>query len=357
MTNSGNAIRSICQLWLVACLVAWTASGAWAQSPSARRPLAMEGVTLNGGEFGANLRETPWLGGAQFGVDYGYPNPKDMDYFLGKGMNIFRIPFKAYNLIHAKDRDIKLLDQLVKHARASQAFIILDMHDYGYTASGKLIGREPGSVEEFAGQWAPIAEHFKDEPNVIFGLMCEPNTQSAAEWLKGMNAAIARIRSAGAMQLILAPGSYWSGGRSWTATDNAGVIGRGVRDPAHNFAFEVHQYLDEDGSGTDSRVVAGSGAIALQAATSWARRNGAKMFLGEFGFGSDAASLKEGQALVDYIHAHSDVWIGSAYWGAGTWWGDYMFSVQPRQDNDAGSADKPQMRVLESYSRASSDRR
>ena len=35
-------------------------------------------------------------------------------------------------------------------------------------------------------------------------------------------------------------------------TDNAEVIGTGVQDPKNNFAFEVHQYLDQNGSGTSS---------------------------------------------------------------------------------------------------------
>ena len=47
---------------------------------------------------------------------------------------------------------------------------------------------------------------------------------------------------------------------TWTTTDNAAVIGTGVQDPAHNFAFEVHQYLDADGSGTHPGVVSATSA-------------------------------------------------------------------------------------------------
>jgi hypothetical protein len=54
---------------------------------------------------------------------------------------------------------------------------------------------------------------------------------------------------------FLVPGSHYDGAWTWTTTDNAAVVGTGVQDPAHNFAFEVHQYLDADGSGTHPGVV------------------------------------------------------------------------------------------------------
>jgi endoglucanase len=36
-----------------------------------------------------------------------------------------------------------------------------------------------------------------------------------------------------------------------------------------------------------------------------------------------------------------DVWIGGAYWAAGQWWGDYMFSIEPKDNRD-----RPQLEVL-----------
>src|SRR5205807_5705153 len=46
-----------------------------------------------------------------------------------------------------------------------------------------------------------------------------------------------------------------------------------------NFAFEVHQYLDYDSSGTHSTCVTGLGATVLNEFTSWARTNGVNGFL------------------------------------------------------------------------------
>jgi endoglucanase len=174
--------------------------------------------------------------------------------------------------------------------------------------------------------------------------MNEPNTQTATEWVQGANAAIQAIRDQGATQKILVSGSYWDGAHSWTSTDNDTVMLNGVTDPLHNFNFEVHQYLDSDFSGEHTTVVPGAGATVLQSITDWARTNHQQLFLGEYGFAADAASMKEGQALVDYMHANADVWMGSTYWAAGPWWDNYAFSVEP-----VGSVDKPQMKVLDTY--------
>src|SRR4029453_8567658 len=105
---------------------------------------------------------------------------------------------------------------------------------------------------------------------VFLGVMNEPHDQSASEWLGSANAAIAAIRNAGASQEILVPGSYWDGAWRWRTTDNAAVIGSGVQDPAHNFAFEVHQYLDADGSGTHAGAV--SATIGVERLTAITQR-------------------------------------------------------------------------------------
>jgi endoglucanase len=309
----------------------------------AARPTSLphEGVNLAGGQFGS---------GNLLGTDYIYPTTQEIDYYLSKGMNTFRVPFKAAHLLdNSSADDLAAVDHLVGYAATKGVTIILDMHDFGYTMSGKLIGRDAGSVAEFADEWSALAAHFKDESNVAFGLMNEPNKQTAAEWLAGANAAIQVIREQGATQEILVPGSYWDGAHNWVSTDNDTVIGPGVKDSVHNYVFEVHQYLDFDYSGTHSSVVSGSGSTTLADVTDWARAHGEHLFLGEFSFAPEGASMAEGKALVDFIHANPDVWQGSTYWAAGPWWGNYMFSAEPTGLGTANVADKPQMAILSSY--------
>jgi hypothetical protein len=138
------------------------------------------------------------------------------------------------------------------------------------------------------------------------------------------------------------PGSHYDGAWTWTTTDNAAVVGTGVQDPAHNFAFEVHQYLDADGSCTHPGVVSAEiGVERLTAITQWAEATGHRLFLGEVGVATDQTSLTALDRMLSYMHQHADVWQGVTYWAGGPWWGDYMFSIEPQN-----GIDKPQMAIL-----------
>jgi hypothetical protein len=143
-------------------------------------------------------------------------------------------------------------------------------------------------------------------------------------------------------QEILVPGSYWDGAWTWTSTDNAAVVGTGVQDAAHNFAFEVHQYLDADGSGTHPGAVSATiGVERLTAITQWSEATGNHLFLGEVGVTTDQTSLTALDGMLTYMQQHTDAWQGATYWAGGPWWGNYMFSIEPQN-----GVDKPQMAIL-----------
>ena len=91
-----------------------------------------------------------------------------------------------------------------------------------------------------------------------------------------------------------------------------------VVDPAHNFAFEVHQYFDPDSSGTSSTAVGASiGSERIEAFQRWCRQNRFKAFLGEFAAGADATSLAALNDICRTLEANSDVWLGWAAWAGG----------------------------------------
>jgi len=300
------------------------------------------GVNLPSGSFGSP--------GDRREFDYTYPKNSDIDYFNDKGFKSFRISFLAKRLLSrdASGRlvltdDMNSLNELIDYAASKGATVILDMHDYGLTMSEKLIGRDPGSIEEFADQWRTIAKEVAQRPNVVFGLMNEPNRQSAAEWLKGANAAVAAIRQTGAKQLVLVPGSHWDSAVTWTSTDNAEVM-TGFQDPGNNFAFEAHQYLDSNNSGTSPIAVAGAGSKRLVDFTEWARKHNFRAVLGEFGWAVNEAAQKEGYDMLCYMSRNRDVWQSWDYWAGGPWWGDYMYSIQP-----SNGEDRPQMSVLSQF--------
>jgi endoglucanase len=248
------------------------------------------GVNLAGAEFGSNV---PGV----FGTDYTYPTHAEIDYYASKGLGVIRLPFLWERMQRTEfgaldPTELSRLTDVVNYATSKGLKIEIEPHDYGY-GFGALIGSAQTPNSAFADFWAKLAQHFEASPNVIFGLMNEPHDQSASDWLGSANAAIAAIRSAGAVsQEILVPGSYWDGAWTWTSTDNAAVVGTGVQDPAHNFAFEVHQYLDSDGSGTHPGAISATiGVERLTAITQWAEATGYHLFLGEVGVTTDQTSL------------------------------------------------------------------
>jgi endoglucanase len=305
------------------------------------------GVNISGAEYGAG-------GTRGINYDYMYPTHAEIDYFASKAFTAIRLPFLWERVQPVMDgalsaSELSYIDDVISYAGSKGIKVILDPHNYGY-AYGAQTGSAALPNAAFANFWGQLAGHFSSNANVLFGLMNEPHDISATQWIGSVNAAIEAIRASGATsQQILVPGTYWDGAASWVSSDNATVIGNGVIDPAHNFAFEVHQYLDSDGSGTHPDVVSTTiGMERLTDITAWAEATGNKLFLGEFGVSSDATSLAALDNMLSFMQQHSFVWEGGTYWAAGAWWGSYMYSIEPEQ-----GIDKPQMAILSQYAKTS----
>jgi len=299
------------------------------------------GVNLSGLEFGSTI---PGV----YAKDYIDPNASEVDYFTGKGMNFFRLPFRWERLQSAQNGAfnadyLQLLTKFVNYATSKGAYVLLDPHNYARYYNG-IVGTDvPASA--FADFWQKLAAAFMANPRVLFGLMNEPNTMQTETWLTDTNAAIAAIRATGAKQTIFVPGNAWTGAWSWNqnwyGTPNGQVM-KGVVDPIKNFIFEVHQYLDQDSSGTsDSCVNNTIGSQRLQEFTTWARQNNYRAVLGEFAGGRTAVCYQALSNALDFMDANSDVYLGWSWWGAGPWWGEYIFALDP-----VNGQDRPQMQYL-----------
>ncbi len=311
------------------------------------------GVNLAVAEFGG--KNLPGI----FNKHYTYPTPKEVDYFVSKGMNIFRLPFLWERLqgqanAPLNETELGRIKEFVSYATSKKAAVILDPHNYA-RYYGEVIGSEKLPVSVFEDFWKRLALVFKDCPNIIFGLMNEPHGMETELWLKDANAAIAAIRLTGAKNLILVPGNAYSGAHSWTSDwygSPNGTVMLGVVDPGNNYAFDAHQYLDRNSSGTSAQCVSETiGSERLKKFTEWLREHGKKGFLGEFGAADNETSLKALDDMLDYVDANDDVWLGWTYWSAGPWWGNYMFSVEPRDGQD-----KPQMKVLMKHRKTATEK-
>ena len=305
-----------------------------------RPPLV--GLNISGGEFGKST------GRVEF--DYTFPDADDVAYVAAKGLTTIRVPFLWERIQPVLDGpldpgELGRLRAVVGLAQARGLRTILDVHNYARYRD-QVIGSPGVPIDAFAGLWTNLAHAFRNEPSVIFGLMNEPHDMPTEIWAEAAQKALDAIRQTGASQLVLVPGNDWSGAHSWTngssGTSNARALRR-IDDPIHNMAFEMHQYLDADYSGTSPVCQAPDRVAAtLTAATQWLRDTGSRGLLGEFGASADPQCLAGLAALLNVLDDNSDVWIGWTYWAAGRWWpATYPLSIQPQNGQD-----RPQMAVL-----------
>lgn len=286
------------------------------------------GVNLSGAEFGGCTKE------AKYGFKYIYPQPGEFDYFMALGMNTFRIPFcwerlQKTALGEFDAAELEHLDSAVRYATAKNAYVILDPHDYG-GYWGKPLGAGTDNAV-FADFWRRLATQYRDNDRVIFGLMNEPHGITSETWLSAANAAIAAIRKSGAKNLVLVPGTAWTGAHSWTSnhygTPNA-VSMLNVKDPANNYAYEVHQYFDNDSSGTKPDCVGeDTGVKRIAELSNWLKANHKKAVLAEFGAAKNSTCYAAVLNLLTAMHKNPDIWLGWTYWSASPWTPNYMFAL------------------------------
>jgi endoglucanase len=324
--------------------------------PLPRYPAIVRGANVSGGEFGT----VP----GRYATNYIYPRRAQIHYYAARGFTALRLPFRWQRVQHGiygrldvvgnGSGDFERVQQVVGWITGHGMIAVIDPHDYG----GRRIVRESAKIgtamlptAAFDDLWVRLANAFKGNDRVWFNLMNEPVGISAKRWKMIAQSATNAIRGTGALNRILVPGSAWTGAHSWVSSGNAAQMA-GFVDSANNFAFDVHQYLDSDSSGTHAACVAGAGARRLDAFTTWAKAApGRYGFLGEFA-GSDPAVPGQEQcgielpALLDDAE-RSGVFIGWTAWGGGPWWNpSYIFRLEP-----AGRRDTNYMNILRRYLR------
>jgi endoglucanase len=297
-------------------------------------------VNLAGGEFGDALP-------GKENIDYRWH--AEVDYVLSKGMNTFRVGFKWERLQSTAYGEFEApyaakLDALVAYATSKGANVILNPHNFA-RYYGDTVGSAKVPAAVFADLWRRLATRHVGNAHVIFNLVNEPNTIATEQWVSAANAAIAAIRTAGANNVIHVPGNGWTGAHSWASssygTPNA-VAMLDIVDPADRIVFEAHQYLDADSSGGSDQCVSTTiGSERLAPFIAWLRAHHKKGFLGEFAGGRNSTCNAAVQDMLSSMMAASDVLTGWLWWAAGPGWGDYPFSVEPKNGKD-----QPQMSLL-----------
>jgi endoglucanase len=91
-----------------------------------------------------------------------------------------------------------------------------------------------------------------------------------------------------------------------------------LTDPSDKLIYEMHQYLDSDGSGTSTSCVSSTiGSERLAAATAWLKQNNKTGIIGETAGGANAQCISAVADMLSYMEDNSDVWAGWLWWGGG----------------------------------------
>lgn len=208
---------------------------------------------------------------------------------------------------------------------------------YKQRRNHKQPGRLPNLVEERRNQIREQHQrHFRHQyaPSLTHGIsiLTHPDNEyheMDQELVLNLNqAAIDGIRAAGATsQYIFVEGNSWSGAWTWVdVNDNL----KALTDPEDKIVYEMHQYLDSDGSGTSETCVSATiGTERVADATQWLKDNKKIGIIGEFAGGNNDLCRTAIEGLLDSLQADSDVWLGALWWAAGPWWADYIYSIEP----------------------------
>jgi endoglucanase len=345
---------------LLAWAVASPAAGAGIESTPASSTGSdfVRGVNISGAEFG------PVPG--RLNTDYAYPSDASIGYYRAHGFTVVRLPFKWERMQHELYGDLDIakngtgefdrLQAVVTSITSHGMIAILDPHNYGNRVVQGVrykIGSSAVPAAALEDFWVRLANEYKANPRVWFNLMNEPTGISAADWKTIAQSVTNAIRNTGSRNRLLVPGTAYTTAARWVSSGNAKQMETFV-DPANNFAFDVHQYLDTDNSGTHGTCAAGAGSKRLDAFTAWATATGTRGFLGEFAAGDATVPGQERcraelAALLGHVESHPSQWIGWSAWGGGTRWApSYFFRLEPK---DPSAPDTNIMNALLPYLR------
>jgi len=282
------------------------------------------GVNESGAEFGSgNIPGT-------LGTDYIFPVDSTIDTLVGDGFNIFRIPFLMERAVPSTltgsiaSAYVSELEAIVNYITNTKgAYAIICAQNFG-RYYGNIIEDTTG----FEAFWKTIATQFQSNSKVIFDTNNEYHDMDQQLVYDLNYAAITGIRAAGATsQYIFVEGNSYTAASNWASVnDNL----KNLYDSEGKLVYEMHLYLDSDGSGTSSTCVSTSiGTDRISGATTWLKDNSKIGIIGEFAGGANSVCGTAVENMIEYMQQNSDVWKGGLWWGGGPWWGDYIFSFEP----------------------------
>lgn len=258
--------------------------------------------------------------------------------------NAFRLPVGWQYLINSASTASGTLDptnsanydSLIQTCLATGAYCVIDIHNYA-RFNGAIIGQGGPTNSVFAALWSSLATKYASQSRVIFGIMNEPHDLNDINvWAATVQAAVTAIRQAGATsQIILLPGTDYSSAGQFLNDGSAPALLNvtNVDGTTTNLIFDVHKYLDSDGSGTHTECVENGIASAFTNLAQWLRCHGRQAFLTETGGGNTQSCKTYLCQAIQYLNANSDVFAGYIGWAAGSFDQSYALTLTPTYSN------------------------
>lgn len=287
----------------------------------------LTGVNMSGAEFNsAKLPGTPYK-------DYTFPTEAELTYVAAQGANVIRLPFRWERVQPTAmgplaPAELKRIQGVVASANSKNLCVVLDVHNYAKYYSQTLNG-DAALQNAFVDLWSRLALVFNDPKQTAFGLMNEPSYMPREEWASLAKRTLFELRAAGVTNMVIVAGGHWSGLHDWfsgsAGLSNANAFSD-IKDPVQRTLLEVHQYADKDFSGTGSTCRAADEFDPLfNRITEWAKANGQKLFLGEFGMPQTPDCMQTLERFLTLMSGPE--WKGWTYWAAGGWWGKYPLAI------------------------------
>ncbi|MCJ1238836.1 Endoglucanase EG-II [Varicellaria rhodocarpa] len=335
------------------------------------------GINIAGFDFGCGTDGTCTVSSvvAPLSSQGGPDGAGQMAHFnTADGFNMFRLPVAWQYLVNNNlggtldDANLANYDALVQACLTTGAYCIIDIHNYARW-NGQIIGQGGPSDDDFASLWSQIATKYAEESNVVMGIMNEPHdVPDIITWSQSVQAAVTAIRKAGAtIQYCLLPGNDYTSAQTFVSSGSAAALANvtNLDGSTTNLIFDVHKYLDSDGSGTHADCTSNQIDDSFSPLATYLRTSNRQAILSETGGGSDDSSCLTGissslphfplqllhcaddftkldvcQALA-YLDTNSDVYLGYVGWAAGSFASSYVLSLTPTGSASAGWVDQP----------------
>lgn len=283
-----------------------------------------------------------------------FPNRKEMNYFGHSGMRVVRFSIKWERLQPTPSGSFdssylaKVTSSINYITDTLGLYVLVDLHNYGTYDTIPLNDPDAATTEDYIDFWLRFLSIFGNNKRVLIDTMNEPVHQSAVDWGIISQALITAVRNAGYTNwLFIEGGGSWSSANAFVSS-GWGAEAVKLKDPLNRIIFSPHSYLDADSSGQSATCKTGTGSSRLETATAFAKANGLKLFLGEFGFGENDGCYVEATAFLKYIKNNPDVWVGWTYWAGGGGMGaSYSYQLNP--SSFVPLIERGQMSLLRQY--------